>query len=421
MRNAVIEILNILSRKILARYNPVVIGITGSVGKSSTQKAIYEILKKKYKVRCNRSSYRTDLSIPLAVIGFESGGRSVKKWLKIIMGALRMLFKKTAYPQILILEMGVDRPKDMRKILKVVKPNVGILTGIGKFPPHIKYFKSIKHIAREKSLLIKSLGKKDLAVLNCDDKFIKELSESIKSEVITYGFGEDSVLKAEEIFLGDKKWKIESGLAGMSFKVSYQGTTVPFRLPYVVGRGQIYATLSAVAVGIHLGFNLVEMSEIISGYKTLPGRMKLIKGMKKSLIIDDTFNSNPTSALAALEVLRKLDAPRKIAVLGDMLELGEYCESGHREVGKRVPKSADFLFAYGSPRSKIVFRQAQGNGMNKNKAFCFEDMEKMAESLKKIIRSGDIILVKGSRAMRMEKIVKEIMAEPEKADELLVK
>jgi UDP-N-acetylmuramoyl-tripeptide--D-alanyl-D-alanine ligase len=419
MRFIIIKILNILAGKILSKYNPVVIGITGSVGKSSTKKAIYEILKNKYKVAGNDGRFRTDLNIPLAIIGEKSGRWSVRKWIRIMAKALALLVRKKNYADILILEMGVDRPNDMKNMLEVVKPNIGILTGIGKFPPHTKYFRNAKHIAREKAALIKSLGKKDLAVLNYDDEFTRDLSQSVRAEVMTYGFDKNSTLRAEEIFLGDKKWRIESGSAGMSFKISYKGTTVPFRLAYVLGRGQIYAVLSAVAIGIHFGLNLVEMSEIISSHRSLPGRMKLIEGLNSSLIIDDTFNANPSSALSALETIRKLDAPRKIAVLGDMLELGEYCESGHREVGKQISKSVNLLFTYGS-RSKIILKQAQDDGLAENSSSHFEDSNELVKFLRKTIKSGDIVLVKGSRAMHMEKIVSGIMAKPELAEELLV-
>lgn len=404
----------------LAKYKPAVIGITGSVGKSSAKKTIYEILKRKYKVHCDRGCYSADIGIPLAIIGMESGGRSFGKWIRIIFKTIGRLLQKNGYPDVIILEMGVSRPNDMKKMLAAIKPDIGIITGIGKFPSHTEYFKDAKHIAREKFLLARSLGKKDLAILNLDDEFIRELPGNIKSDVITYGFNKNADINAEEILLGNKKFKTEDGSLGMRFKISYKGTTVPFRFPYALGRGQIYSALSAAAVGIHFGFNLVEMSEALSSYQPLPGRMKMIEGVNSSLIIDDTFNANPDSALSALETIEKLEAPRKIAVLGDMLELGEQCETGHKEVGKAVPKSADFLFTYGA-KSKIISQQAQKSGMKEENIFHFENMNELAELLKNTIQEGDVILIKGSRAMRMEKIVREIMAKPEKADELLVK
>ena len=419
MKSIVVKILNILARRILAKYNPIVIGITGSVGKSSARKAIYEILRKKYKVACNKSSYQTDISIPLAVIGLESGGRSVKNWLRIIKRALNMIFNRIEYPEILVLEMGVDRPGDMKKMLKVVRPGIGVFMEVGKFPSHIAYFRDARHIAREKYLLIKSLGKKNLAVLNYDDEFVKEFISDTRSKIASYGFDESSDFKAEEILSGEKKWKIGNGLIGMSFKISHKGTTVPFRLPYALGRGQIYAALSAAAVGTHFGFNLLEISEILSSYQPLPGRMKLMKGAKNSLIIDDSFNANPDSTLAALETLRKLDARRKIAILGDMLELGEASEEGHMKVGENVPASADYLFTFGR-NAKAIFNSAHKKGMANDKIFHFENMADLVMSLKDIIQAEDVVLIKGSRAMHMERIVKEIMAEPEKAGELLV-
>ncbi|MCK5413227.1 MAG: UDP-N-acetylmuramoyl-tripeptide--D-alanyl-D-alanine ligase [Candidatus Pacebacteria bacterium] len=420
IKQIVVKILNILTKKILEKYNPVIIGITGSVGKSSTKKSIYEILKTKYKVACDRGCYGSDINIPLAVIGIESGGHSIVGWLRVFIKAVKIIIIKKDYPEIIILEISVNRPGDMKQVLKVMKPDIGIMTAIGKFPSHVKYFKNAKHIVREKSLLIKSLGKKDLAILNFDDETIKELSKNIKPEIMSYGFDSNEDVIASEILLSDKKFRTEDGLMGMSFKISYGGTTVPFRLPYALGKGQIYSTLSAVTVGIHFGFNLVEMSEIVSNYHPLAGRMNLIGGINESLIIDDSFNASPSSMTVALESVKKLSAKRKIAVLGDMLELGEYCESAHREVGEIVSQSVDILFAYGS-RNKILCKQAQKSGMANDNIFYFDDIDNLIQSLKSILQKEDIVLIKGSRVMHMERIVREVMARPELADKLLVK
>ena len=254
MKYIIIKILNTLSKKILDKYNPVVIGIAGSVGKSSVRKAVYELLEGKYKVAFNKDYYKTEIGIPLAIIGAKSGGRSIIKWLEIIFRALKMVIKKVEYPDILILEMGVERPNDMKKMLGVVKPNIGILTNIEKISSHTKYF------TKEKSLFLKSLKKKDLAILNCDDDIINDLSKNIRPEVMSYGFNDDSVVKAGEIFSRDKK---------MSFKISYEGTFVPFRLSSSLGKKQIYAVLAASAIGIHFGYNLVEISEKLSNHNSL--------------------------------------------------------------------------------------------------------------------------------------------------------
>ncbi|MBW6441035.1 UDP-N-acetylmuramoyl-tripeptide--D-alanyl-D-alanine ligase [Patescibacteria group bacterium] len=420
MRKIVVKILNILAKEMLHKYNPIIIGISGSVGKSSTKKIVYEILKDNYNVYCDKSVYNVDIEIPLTIIGSDSGGHSIVRWLHIIFKAIKIIIKKSNYPEIIIIEMGVNRPGDMKKILEVVKPHIVIMTTIGKYPAHTKYFKDIKHIIREKLLLIKSLGKNDLAILNCDDVYFNELKKSSKAKVITYGFSKQSQVKADEILLGDKKFRMEDGSMGLTFKISHKGTTVPFRLIYALGRGQIYSTLAAVAVGINFEMNLVKMSQVFSEYRPLPGRMNLISGIKASMLIDDTFNANGSSMISALETIGKLKSPKKIAVLGDMLELGEYCEKVHREVGKMIQDSVDILITFGC-RSKIISEEAINSGMDKEMIFHFEEIDDLIGFLLKTIKIDNIILIKGSRTMRMERIVKELMAKPTLADKLLVK
>jgi len=421
MRSLVVKILNVFARKIVGKYKPVIIGVTGSAGKSSTCKIISQVLGTKYEIRMNNSRCRTDISIPLAIIGAESGKRSISSWFNIFKRALVLIWgKSNFYPDVLILEMGVDRPDDMKKMLEVVQPNIAVFSSLGEFPAHTQFFKSGKGVAREKALLFKSLDKSDVAVLNIDDDYIKNLADNIKSKKITFGFGDSAKVKGEEIFLSDKKWRIESGKIGMSFKITYEGTTIPFRFSYALGRGQIYAALAGTAVGLHFGMNMVEISEALADYRVLPGRMNLIKGVKRSLIIDDSFNSNPSSALSALETVGKLEALRKIAVLGDMLELGDCAKEGHRKVAESIADSVDLLFCYGED-AKYFCEFAKGKKMKENQIFHFKNKGELIRKLKETVNEGDIILIKGSRAMRMEEVVKDMMLEPERAGELLVK
>lgn len=421
MRRTALKILDMLAVRIVEKYKPVVIGVTGSSGKSITCKMIGEVLSTKYDVRLNDSRSRTAVSIPLAIIGAERGRGALLDWIGVYRKALSLLYAKNSfYPDILLLEMGVDSPNDMKEMLGVVHPDIAVFTNVGEFPAHAEHFKSDKHIAREKSLLFKSLVKEDLAVLNVDDAYIKQMVPSLKAQTMTFGFGAQAMVRGEEIFLGNKKWKTADGKAGMSFKIAYDGTNIPFRFSYVIGRGQIYAALAAASVGIHFGFNMVEISQALSGYRTLPGRMNLIKGINGSVIIDDTFNANPGSVMAALETVHKLEARRKIAVLADMLELGNNTEKGHRRVGEYLPEAVDMVFCYGKT-GKYFCRYARGMGMKEENIFCFDDRKELIEKLRGIVQEGDVILVKGSRALRMEKVVKGVMLEPERAEELLVK
>lgn len=415
------KILNIFSRTILAKYKPVVIGVTGSVGKSSTCRVIEEVLSTKYAVRVNNSTYRTDISIPLAIIGADSGKQSVGGWIGIFKKAVFLIFKKSHfYPDILILEMGVDRPGDMEKMLKVVKPNIAVCTNLGKFPAHIQYFKSAKAVRREKFLLFKSLEKGGFAVLNSDDAEILKLSENLRSQKTFFGFGDKATVRGEEIFLGDTKWKIESGKIGMSFKITYEGTITPFRFSYALGRGQIDAALAGAAVALHLGFNMVEISDALEGHVTLPGRMNLIKGLSGSLVIDDSFNINPSSISSALEALGKLEAERKIVVVSDMRELGDSAEEAHRKVSGLIVGLADAVFIF-NRGERYFFRFIKEAGMGSEKIFCFDDQRELVERLRSFVRQGDVVLVKGARKEKMEKVVRGIMFEPELAEKLLVR
>ena len=204
---------------------------------------------------------------------------------------------------------------------------------------------------------------------------------------------------------------------GISFKIEYQGSIVPVRMTRVLGKQQTYAAAAAAVVGVSFGLNLVEISEALKDVQVLAGRGKLIEGIKQTWIIDDTYNASPSSTLAALEVLEQFGQRRKIAVLGDMLELGPQTEAGHRQVGKKAAAVADLLLVVGL-RAKFIADEFKKQ--SQKKVLEFDQAKEAGLALQKECQSGDIILVKGSRSMRMEKVVKEIMAHPEKADELLV-
>ncbi len=421
MRQTAVNILNILARRIVEKYKPVVIGVTGSAGKSTTCKLLASVLEARFAVRFNDNRRPADVGLPLAIIGAEAEGRRLWDWIKVLVKACSLLLAKNSfYPDILVLEMGVDRPHDMKKMLRIVQPDIAVFASLGEFPAHAKYFKSNKHIAREKALLVRALGPSGLAVLNGDDEFLRGLLSGVRAQTVTFGFGKEANVRGEEIFLGEKKWRMRSGKIGMSFKMTSEGTTVPFRFSYALGRGQIYAALAAAAVGLHLGMNLVEISEALAEYRPLPGRMNLIKGRKGSLLIDDTYNANPGSMLAALETVGKLEARRKIAVLGDMLELGNYAKEGHRRVGESIPRAVDLVFCYGKT-AKFICEFAKERGMKASSIRHFEKKKQMIEELQGLVGEGDVVLVKGSRRMRMEEVVKALMLEPSRADELLVK
>ena len=415
-------ILKIQAKIILWRYKPIIVAVTGSVGKTSTKEAIYRVLKKKFKVRRNLGNYNNEIGVPLTILGSKTGGSSIFAWLIIFLKTIKIIIWEENYPKILVLEMGVDKPGDMKYLTSFIPVNIGVFTAIGEFPVHIEFFPEKDKLVEEKALLIKSIQKDGLAVLNYDDLSVRmvgdELSDQIKK--INYGFGQGADLRIDNFELEINNF--DKGDFGINFKMDYQGSIVPIRLLKALGKQQVYAIAAATSVGSFFNINMVEVSEAFREYYILPGRTNLIKGVKNTWIIDDTYNASPLAVSAALDILEAAgasDGNRKIAVLGDMMELGVETENGHRQVGKKAASIADLLFTVGE-RSRFISDEAKKHGLAKDKIFEFSQSSEAGIPLQQEIKKGDIILIKGSRSIKMEKIVKEIMAEPEKANELLV-
>lgn len=420
MKIIVQNILKFFSKKIIRKYNPLIIGITGSVGKTSAKEAIFAVLSDKKNVRRSIKNYNNEIGVPLTIIGEDARGRSVSGWLKVFFKAFKIvLITDENYPKILILEMGVDRPGDMDYLNSIVQCKIGIVTLIGS--AHVEYFGTLERIQREKGKLIESLPKDGYAILNYDNEKTRQLKGQSRAKVITYGFDKKANIRAQEI---KPSLDEDRNIQGVSFKLTYNGSSVPVFLPGVLGASTVSAALSGAAVAITQNINLIEISKALKKIKFPKGRMSLVKGIKRTLIIDDTYNSSPQSVISALGVFKEIpidEGSDRIAILGDMMELGSYSEEGHQEVGKYLAKlEVDKLITVGE-RSRDIGRGAKKNGMKEDYIFHFADNTSAGKFLQEIIKEGDAALIKGSQGMRMEKIVKEVMAEPQKSEELLVR
>ena len=428
MRNILQYILKILAIITIWRYRPLIIGVTGSVGKTGAKEAIYSVLNERFNIRRNIKNYNNEIGAPLTVLGSDVSPETtfggLLGWLKIFSKSLINIIYQRNYPEILVLELGVSKSDDMKYLMSFLPVKIGVFTAIGEFPSHLEFFSGINKLVEEKSLLIKSLPDDGLAVLNYDDSLVKQVGSDLSEKIKTtyYGFGEGADLRIEnyELRVDD----IEKGDFGINFKLDYQGSFVPVRLIRVLGKHQVFSAAVAASVGLFFNLNLVDISEALKDYYSLPGRTNLIKGIKQTWIIDDTYNASPLSTESSLEILnelglKSLNQARKIAVLGDMMELGVKTESGHRTVGKKAAEIADLIFTVGS-RARFIADEAKQNGFSKDKIFEFSKAEDAGLPLQQEMQKADIILIKGSRSMRMEKIIKEIMSEPEKADKLLI-
>lgn len=412
--------LKILAKLVLRKYKPKIIGITGSVGKTTTKEAVFCVLSKKYNVGKSLKNYNNEIGLPLSILGFESPGKNILGWFLLFWETIKLLIKKNSfYPEILVLEMGVDRPGDMDYLNNIVKCDIGVVTNIGM--SHAEYFGTIDRIKKEKSKLITNLKKKGLAVINFDNEKSREIIDLSKEKVYSYGFSEKSDVRAEEV-----KFKFDcqnTGFSGTNFKIRLNGSVVPVFINGSIGYHLVYASLVASIIGRELGMNLLEISEALRDFKSPKGRLNILEGEKSSIIIDDTYNSSPQSTMRALEVLGKMENKdaKKIVVLGNMLELGDTSIEEHSRIGSFVAKSKfDMLLCVGD-LAKNIYLGALKSKMDKDKAHFFKNQKDLSDFLKKQIAKNDLILVKGSQGARMEKIVKSILKDKEKSQNLLVR
>jgi len=398
------KVLRCMATLTLKRHKPRVVGITGSVGKSSAKEAIFLVLENNFRVRKNEENYNNEIGIPLTIIGAKTGGKNVFKWIWVLIKWIWGFMTPWAYPEILILEMAIDRPGDMKYLMEFIPVEVGVLTNISS--SHLEFFKSVKEIAKEKSVLIKTIKKDGIAIVNIDNPFIREESKELKTKLVAYGFSEDADIKVTDTRFN---YDNNGNFRGLSFKLNYENKIIPMRLPHIIAKHQIYPALMAVAVGDYFKINIIDALALLEEYKSLYGRMNLLQGINSSLIIDDTYNSSPASVLAALGTLEQIKANRRIVVLGDMLELGNSSQEEHLAIVKNVLEGKfDKLIVVGK-RMHEAARLFLGDSNDIGSILFFSNPTEAGKILKGIIGNGDLVLVKGSQSMRMEKVVEEII------------
>jgi len=405
-RKFIQDILKYLTKLILWRYKPLVIGITGSVGKTSTKEAIYTVLKNKFRVERNVFNLNTEIGMPLTIIKGKDAKRNIFLWFYNFFHALWLfIFKTKKYPEILVLEMSEDAPGMIKYLANLARPKIGVITTIGDPPVHLEYYKNTNQLIEEISYLPQNLTLSDTMILNADNALVLGFKDKTVAKVFSYGFSEYSDIKATDyklINVDDLK------NIGMIFRLEASGSFVPVKIEGVFGKAQIYALAAAAAVGLSLDMNLVEISEAMLDYKVVKGRTRFIPGIKNTWILDDSYNACPDSVRAALDVLKEIPANRKIVVLGDMKELGVNSKQAHMEIGRNIADIAEVFIAVGE--EMIFAKEIIDNEYLNIKTFWFEDSKQAKESLKEIMKKDDLVLVKGSHSMEMEKITEYIEA-----------
>lgn len=417
-KNLIRHILTWEARVVIKKYHPKVIVAIGSVGKTSTKDAIFTVLSKHKTVRKSEKSYNSEIGLPLTILGLPNAWKDPFVWAENILKGFLMIIKKKNYPDVLILEIGVRKPGDIKKnILPWLKIDILVVTRFPEKPVHVEFFDNADKLIEEKSSLVKALKKNGLLILNQDDDRVYALHDKSKERAVSFGQDENSTFR---ILYPDYSRKEISGVnvpIGINFRIQNKGNVFPVVLPNVLGLHNVVQATSAIACASEFNIDLLESIKDVADYKTPVGRLSLLEGENNSFIIDDTYNSSPAALHEALEILKEFNGARKIAILGDMLELGKYTEEEHVKIGERAKDIVDILITVG-PRAKIIANIAREN-MGENKVFSLDRYEEVIPLIKEMISAKDVILVKGSQKMRLEKVVEKIMKDKDNKKSLL--
>lgn len=353
-----------------------VVGITGSVGKSTTKEVIAEVLSQRYRTLKSPGNLNNEIGLPLTILRLGTGYERA------------------------VLEMGFYVPGEIAFLCDIALPQIGVVTNVGTV--HAERAGSQEVIARGKSELVQALpaSPDGVAVLNYDDPWVRPMAEKTKARIFYYGLDPDADLWADDVE--------GLGLEGIRFRLHYRKETLHVRVP-MIGQHSVHTALRAAAVGLVEGLT---WQEIMSGLRSSHTQLRLVavRSQSGALLLDDTYNASPESTLAALNLLSELDG-HKVAVLGDMLELGPYEQQGHELVGVRAAEVAEMLVTVGE-RGHMIAAAARRAGLRSDKVVEFENTEQAVEWLRDHLTGKDVVLVKGSHGIRMDRIVTALEIHP---------
>jgi UDP-N-acetylmuramoyl-tripeptide--D-alanyl-D-alanine ligase len=403
----VTKLLEHQAKRLLKKYKPKIVAVTGSVGKTSTKLAIATVLSKRYKVLAHYGSYNTPIALPLAMFDMHIPVRlrHPMSWLKVYMAMGKKL--KQPYPyQVLVLELGTDAPGDIGYFKKYIKPDIAVITAVAE--EHMEFFGTLEAVAQEE-LSVSTFS--NLTLINRDD-VSAEYSKYVPSDINIDTYGTSGV--AEYHFLIDN-YAAGDGFSGKFVSPEYKQQPVKLR---VVGEHNIRSAVAAGTVGIKMGLSADQIAEGLQDIRPVSGRMNLLRGMEETTIIDDTYNASPIAVIAALQTLYSFPAPQHIAILGSMNELGAYSKEAHEQVGKACdPGLLDWVITIGAEAEKYLAPAAQARGCRVRSFMSPYDAGAEAH---KLMQAHAVILAKGSQnRVFAEEAVKVILHSTQEESQLV--
>lgn len=368
-----LQALKQIAKKHLENSAAYVIGVTGSVGKTTTKDMIAEVISTKYSVLKTRGNLNTDIGLPMSLFHLDKTHDAV------------------------VLEMGMNSRGEIAELCRIAPPEIAVITSVAE--AHLESLKTLDNIASAKGEILEGMTPRGVAILNADDERVKSLAAKAPGEVIMYGSGSDADIKINDYWYHSMRAKC---------KLDYAGEEVVLSLDFP-GKHNLLNALAAIAVGIVMDIELEECVKVLERFYPTDMRNQIFTGNNDLVVINDAYNANVKSTKAALDVLSEVASHRRIAILGDMYELGEYANEAHREIGRYArEKEIDLLIGVGE-KAKLTCEEAINSGMCSDNVYYYKNKLNLIEDVNLFLRANDTVLIKGSRGMELEDVVDAII------------
>lgn len=425
LRNKVVNILSWQSRLMLRKHRPFIIGVTGNLGKTTTKDYIFNFLKHKFKsdVRASEKSQNSEFGVNLTILGEKNAWNSPVAWTKMLLRNFWKIKFEKKYPKILVLEVGADKPGDIRYITSIAKPDMVVLTAFQASPSHGEFFLNIDQHINEKKHLATILRRGGFLIYNSDDEIMSTIAQEKKerdNSIKLYDFGQNanSVRIIETANLYDDDAEIVGIKIKFRINIENNDEDLEIRIFGVLGGAQSYSVAAGLVVAYLMEMKKTEILESVNKFEFAKSRMRVFSGVNHSKIVDDTYNSSPKACMNAFDTISKIMTKgKKVVILGHMAELGKKTKEEHFNIGQLAAKTFDTIVLSGR-HNEYFLEGIRSVGYDLSKVFLCDGPEQVNKTVEEnnLIKEGDIVLIKGSQSARLEKVVVNFLMNPHDTD-----